>query len=284
MRSSSALRSSPSCLLSILSILSILGIGLLILVMGSSVVSAQPSGPVATILTVRGDVQIKPDQARQWAPAQSGMPLSVNDELMTGPDGVTELQFDRQSFNVVRLDPGSRLRVRRAAPVRLHLQAGTAACLIDDWDAASTFELRTPTALLGVRGTGWTVEATSSQTLLNTFEGAVWIHGFGPGERALDETDVLAGSATSVTHGRGPSRLTPVSAKSLAAWTAWARSVRQRRPPGAIPVHTGPRSGLQQGSGQALGLLKGMMRAAQQQQDRADEHHDDGQPTSDHPQ
>lgn len=241
---------------------------------------AQPARPLAVVLTVRGDAQVKPS-GKPWQGAQAGIALAPGDQVKTGADGEAELRFDEQLFNVIRVEPQTKLYLQKAMPIRLYVPQGNVSLLIDDWDDQSRFEVRTPTAVTGVRGTGWSISASTARSAVSIFRGVVWVHGLTRGDQPLEYTEIQGGYKTTVPALQGPGRLVPLTPEELAAWDAWAKTVIQRRPPGAMPRHRGPRTGSHGGLSQdAMKLFRFMMKAAQQQPRHKDqeqhpsEHHD----------
>ncbi len=137
-----------------------------------------PISRQAILAGVSGDVQVRTEG--QWRPAADGMTLKEQDQIKTGGDGNVIVVLDRQSG-------GDRLKVGKESLVSLNLlQQGPKSATATQLDLAfgkvlvhvgklkesSRFEVKTPTATTGVRGTSFGVlyESKVKTTDLEVYE------------------------------------------------------------------------------------------------------------------
>lgn len=126
---------------------------------------ARADGPVATVKNIKGAVSVERDA--KALPATIGMPLLQSDQVVTGADGSAGITFadnallslgpsSRLSIDTFRFDPTTydgdfqttlakgKMAVVSGKIAKHHLDA---------------MKVRTPTSVLGVRGTEFLVEA-----------------------------------------------------------------------------------------------------------------------------
>ncbi len=111
----------------------------------------------AIILDLDGKVEVKLKPFSRWIDAEVGMELTKSSELKTGKGSWVEVGFEvgYGNENVIRLKEESTLKFTSAVPARLNLLQGELRTLVQGLSMGSTFEVKTPTAVCGVRGTGW---------------------------------------------------------------------------------------------------------------------------------
>jgi len=167
-------------------------------------------GTVEVVLAV-GKVSFRSSNspASETTPLRTGMKVSVGDRILTGDDGRARLRF--QELSEIFVSPGSDITVSSASIEKRERQGAKRVILLDlvkgrvrsrvqgrygtaDADRESTFQIRTPAAVAGVRGTDFTVSFEQNDqkwiTDVRTLSGAVHLDG-----RASDlETDVPAGT------------------------------------------------------------------------------------------
>lgn len=129
----------------------------LALVLTARPVSAQPE--VGTVAAVQGSLQL--DRAGAMQSAGIGVPIVVGDRLRTGASDRARLVFEDDS--VLEVGPESELAVdtfvfdpsANRYKTLLKLHKGTIRTAVGDYyrEAHASFEIETPTAVVGVRGT-----------------------------------------------------------------------------------------------------------------------------------
>ena len=142
----------------------------IVLLLGISLVCAAQNQRIASIVKVRGTVEVK-TASGVWSPAKEGMALDQNDSIRTGKESLAVLNLDGNAQTAT-------LEVKEKTELQLtemlaNQQKGTQKTLLDLslgnilikakklHSDKSSFEVRTPTSVVAVRGTTFavTVEA-----------------------------------------------------------------------------------------------------------------------------
>ncbi len=148
-----------------------------------------------------------------------GENLAAGDVVRTGAQSSTTLRFVDGARVLLR--PDSELKVERLAQSRagasttLRLERGSADSVVPPARGASApsrYEMRTPQANLGVRGTEFRAAADGGATRVEVLEGRIGARGGGTGAAARAESQVGAGfGAVSVGGGMAAPRALPAA-------------------------------------------------------------------------
>lgn len=118
----------------------------------------------ATISNIRGEVFVRQDQG-DWKAAQPRMVLNQGDEMKTSAGGFAELLLDNGKTGNVEVKEKSLFKLETMQldqatgdkSTLLNLAIGKVLVHAEKLHGNSTFEVRTPTATTGVRGTSFEV-------------------------------------------------------------------------------------------------------------------------------
>src|SRR5262249_39649655 len=115
---------------------------------------------VGAVTEVEGPAESLPPSAGAWSPLAQGDPILLGDQLRTRPD--SKLRVTLREDSVLTLAPGSQLSVTEqvvapAAVSRFQLLLGTIKAAVTERysEPNARFEVETPTAIAGVRGTSF---------------------------------------------------------------------------------------------------------------------------------
>ena len=150
------------------------------------------------ILSVKGQVLLREDEAQPWRKAKKDDTLRKNYELMTKNRAECTFTFGGELDGAITLKGNSQLKFTDTEVRRLNLTKGRVFSIIDKLDKNSSFEISTPVAIAGVRGTGWTVEA-EEETAVRCFEGEVSVQGLDQEGHVVTDTGVKEGSGVAVS-------------------------------------------------------------------------------------
>ncbi len=141
---------------------------------------------IAEVLHAHGEVRVE-RAGRDAAPLAGGDDLAAGDTVITGTQSSATLRFADGSRVLVR--PASRLRIERTTrrgasadfETRVRLDDGSADTRVPPraGNATRRFEMRTPMAQLGVRGTEFRTVAAPQLARLEVLEGAVAMNAAG---------------------------------------------------------------------------------------------------------
>ncbi len=131
-----------------------------------SAAMAEDAGRTAEIVDVDGDAKVRLLGSAEWVLAEKGMVLAQGDTVKTGSDSTMTLRLDNDDEKAyVELDENSKMLISRllmnddkgGKRTLLDLPIGEIMIEVDELSAESKFEVKTPSAVAGVRGTKFSV-------------------------------------------------------------------------------------------------------------------------------
>jgi len=140
----------------------------LVFILASSSLAA--SEPLGNFSDVTGSIAVRHKGTVKWIPARVDMPVYYGDTIQSGLDGQGQIVFSDESL--LKINPNSRLAINTIiSPVEKKNSVLLFFGRI--WSKVSrkafkrkTYEVQTPTAVCGVRGTDFTTAAYEDGTML----------------------------------------------------------------------------------------------------------------------
>jgi alpha-tubulin suppressor-like RCC1 family protein len=153
----------------------------LTILMASALIGCDPA--VFTILSItQGNVSVMKAGTGSWTEAQEGMSLGVGDSIKTGDDSSAQITFSEGT--IVELEAGTEIEI---ASLDISTGTGPATIILEQTigsvifrvtkivDAASRYEVETPTGVVAVRGSIMQVNVTEDGTTwVTNLEGDIW--------------------------------------------------------------------------------------------------------------
>lgn len=172
------------------------------------------AAPVGKVTYLEGNVDVTPTDGRAQA-LKLHDPVNLGDILRTKSRSRVEVTFS--DGNVLRLAESTRLRVTQYAPGEnqksyMNLFRGKTQSIVGALKKGSQYEIHTPTAICGVRGTNF------FSFFINGVSGSVFQEGSGYGYNPnfpQDVKQIAAGEAILVTHENAPPVVRPATAIEL---------------------------------------------------------------------
>jgi hypothetical protein len=159
----------------------------------AAVYAAPKLNVIATVSSIVGDVQIQKGGQGAWSPAKEGSVVGSGDRIKTGPESSCVLKWNRD--NVMKLTAFTNLAVDK---LEKNPAAGAENSSMDLWSGKvyakakklsgpqSSFEVKTPAAIAGVRGTEMSVGMGADDTTnVECLNGMVSVKGRAGGEVLL---------------------------------------------------------------------------------------------------
>ena len=174
--------------------------------------SAAFAEDVGTVAATRGQAEI--GRAGAFTPAAVGAVVQLGDELRTGADGQLRVVFRDDS--VIDLTQNASLTVDTQVydpgssrfSTLLRLAAGKARAIVSKAYGApgASYEIQTPTAVAGVRGTEFLIEydADRDATDVIGIDGRIMVRSLA--QRLDDTVYITASEGTTVKRGMGPTK------------------------------------------------------------------------------
>lgn len=183
----------------------------------------------AFILFMEGIVSVKTPALNVWTDAEIGMALTEGDSIKTGEDSWAEIGIGEGAKNAIRIQENTILEFVTLEPVKLSLLKGELRALVEDLGRESTFELRTPTAVCGTRGTGWDTFTDGMTVMVDTYENEVFLYGLDESGNAVGEETILkAGRRGIMESPIKPVVITDVPVIRIEEWKEWKRDFKRR--------------------------------------------------------
>src|SRR5690349_3354282 len=105
----------------------------------------------AEIMAIHGEAFVLPSGISRL-PAKIGGLISAGDSIETGTASFVDIGFDRNWKNVTRIGEKTSVKITDIYPTSLSLVSGDVLAKLDELPQDSTFEIKTPTAVIGIRG------------------------------------------------------------------------------------------------------------------------------------
>ncbi|MDD5583505.1 MAG: FecR family protein [Candidatus Omnitrophica bacterium] len=179
----------------------------------------------AKIIDATGKVSIKKDASAPWEKAKISTMLGKQAEVKTGAKSECTLSFDETMKNILTLKENSWVKLEDIKPANISLPQGRVFALIDDIKKVEKFEIRTPTAVAGVRGTGESVEFNGGMSIFKCFADAVYVQGLGAQGQSLNEQSLLEGFGINVDNAGAFGQAFSLSEGDLQEWRRFEASL-----------------------------------------------------------
>jgi hypothetical protein len=148
----------------------------------------------AKIVDISGKVMVRTSGSSTWGKAEINMLLDKNAELETKGDSYCTLAFDEEQRNIVTLKQNSRIRIDSVRPGDIFMPEGRVFSYVKNLAKDEKFQVRTPTAIAGARGTGWATGYDGIKAQAQCFDETVYVQGLDSQGRVTEETDLSSGN------------------------------------------------------------------------------------------
>ena len=155
----------------------------------------------AKIIDLGGQVSVKESASGQWGKAKANMLLNSDAEVQTGKDAYCTLVFDEEQRNIVTIKQDSHIKIESIKPGSIFLPEGRVFSLIKNLSKSEKFQVRTPTAIAGARGTGWVTGFNGSDTSAGCFDDVIFVQGLDAQGNTTEERDLSSGSGMDIGPG-----------------------------------------------------------------------------------
>jgi len=164
------------------------------------------------MMVVKGDVKVTSSATKVAEIAKVGKKVFPGDTISTGPDSRAKVVMSDK--NVLNISPDSQIVIEKYTNngqdknVELKVEYGKIRASVEQkYDGEkSKFNVKTPSAVAGVRGTDFltSYDRGSKKSEIITFTGTVAVGKPGPGGAILNPVFVQPGQMTTAAEGKGP--------------------------------------------------------------------------------
>jgi hypothetical protein len=171
----------------------------------------------AEIIYLEGNVQIQPVNAEEWKKADKGMQLNIGDAIRTARHSRADIALDEEKKNIIRIDPRTQavLNSNTSGIDRLDLSRGKVYANLENLKAGMEFEVTTPSAVAGVRGSSYSTYVERDTDEVQAFKDSVYIKAFDTEKNMLSETTLPEGFKTLIDRFDAAGAITQVSEREF---------------------------------------------------------------------
>lgn len=156
---------------------------------------------MATLTHIKGEVKVKAPDSAEWAAATDRMVVNEGDEVKTAAGSSAIIKMDDGSM--VKIGPLAKMKMESMGKDGRHNKTDIGVSIGKSWQrvnklsADSSFKVKTPTAVAGVRGTFFSSEVEqSTDSTFDCFDGAIDV---ASADDPNNTVPVTAGYRTQVT-------------------------------------------------------------------------------------
>jgi hypothetical protein len=183
----------------------------------------------AELINYSGNVSVFLKDAASTATPEEGMLLEAGDKITTRNGATAELSFNEDNSNVIRLGERTNATLLLEEEEKLEITEGEAFASVSSLSANSSFEIRTPTAVSGARGTDWVTTVTDEGTDVEAVDSVPYVRHFeSSGRLSNQRTLIQPGQATTVQKFRPPLPPHPMSSGRQTRWQSVKLQVQNR--------------------------------------------------------
>jgi len=177
------------------------------------------------IFYVSGKAEYLRSGENDWERLKAGMNLLSGDSIKTRSGSEVEIGFGGKKENIIHIEPNTHVVIKLKGSEKIELIDGEVFSLVKKLSSGSAFEIRTPTAICGARGTGWGTNANKERTVVSAYENKSYARGFKKDGSLMEEEVVIQeGYQTIVKLFEKPSKLMKISEKDMDKWTTWKQN------------------------------------------------------------
>jgi hypothetical protein len=209
----------------------------------------------AMILFLRGDVKVKKAPSAEWLDAVEEMVLFGGDQLKTGDNSWAEIGIGEDFANVVRVEELTLVELTELGPTEINLLKGELRALVERIGADETFEIRTPTSVCGVRGTGWDISTDGRKVTVDVYEEEIYFVPLPEGGGMMEDPIIKSGKRGILEDPAKPIEILDLPPGKMRDWKKWKQDFKQRM--GAKKGVKGKLGGVGKGQKALQNMIKG---------------------------
>lgn len=186
----------------------------------------------AKVVSVAGKAQVQDSYTGAWKDAAVDMVLNVGDKVKTGSDGIVEISLSEEDKDIFKIEPDTTIEIKIVSDKLkvVDLPLGTVYGYVSDLNRGVAFEVRTPTATAGARGTGWMVSYDGESNEIFTFERNVYVKSFNESGQLVKEVTLGQGFSVDFANYSPPGMFRKISNEQMNKFNSWQGSFSDRIP------------------------------------------------------
>ena len=172
----------------------------------------------AEIIYLEGSVQVQSAADDTWRKAEKGMQVDIGDSVRTARHSRVDIALDAEKQNTIRLEQKTQVVLNSASEGnldRLDLSRGMVYSNLENIKAGLSFEVNTPSAVAGVRGSSYRVYTERDSDEVSAYKDTVFIKTFDAEKQQTTETMLPEGFKTIIERFEVPGALVQVSLREF---------------------------------------------------------------------
>jgi hypothetical protein len=175
----------------------------------------------AEVLSVQGSVQVQSSADGQWRKVEKGMQVIIGDLIRTARSSTVEIALDAEKKNTIRIEPRALVTLNSAnAGImdRLDLAKGKVYANLEDIKSGLTFEVNTPSAVAGVRGSALSVYVERDSDEIMAYKDTVFIKAYDVDTKLISESMLPEGFKTLIERFSEPGAYFQISQREFGSF------------------------------------------------------------------
>ncbi|MBF0569200.1 MAG: FecR domain-containing protein [Candidatus Omnitrophica bacterium] len=177
----------------------------------------------ARIVRLQGHVTI--ERGSETMDASVGALLNPKDKIITSEGAFVEVAYDDILKDVMRIGANSRVvfeSARIEKKTTLFMDKGEIKLKLDSLEKGSAFNIRTPVAIAGVRGTAFGIQLNDKEAQITDYESRIFVKGLTEDHLEMqDELLLNSGWKVQVAQFERPSHVQMLSDRDRTEWKSW---------------------------------------------------------------
>jgi len=164
----------------------------------------------------KGDVKVLPKGEKEWVDMKADTALKSGDAVKTGPSSSCDIAFDEGKKNVIGVMENSEIIIAMKGDEKIELIDADIYAKLSSLPKESSFEIKTPNAVCGMRGTSLEVRADKETTEVAAFENDIYIKTAKQGEQVVKQGYSRSADNKGVV--TAEAEITPEKIKKFESW------------------------------------------------------------------
>lgn len=183
----------------------------------------------ALLLFLEGDVKVKTVKTNEWITAEADMPLLNGYMLKTGKGSWAEIGLGSGLKNTVVIRENTLAEFTTIVPTQISLLKGEIRSLVEGLEEGSAFEIKTPMAVCGARGTGWDTTADERGVALDVYEDEVYFQSTPEKKERMKAAIIDAGRRATLKSPEEDIAVENLTPEKIEKWKSWKKNFSERR-------------------------------------------------------
>ncbi|MBN3040997.1 MAG: FecR domain-containing protein [Candidatus Omnitrophica bacterium] len=183
----------------------------------------------AEVVSVSGSPKVMLSGENSYVDAEVGMYLEAGDKIKTNSSSSISLSFDDNDKNIASVDSDSYAEVILDTGEKLSLLEGKIFAAVDQASEDEPFEIKTPTAVVGVRGTEFLTTVDEQGTDVESITGIPYVKNMErDGSFSKKAVNISAGYKVRVKKFMSPGEPVKIPIQRQNKWKEFGKNVRDK--------------------------------------------------------